>query len=48
MTNYYTVFEKCKNKECKFKSDNQKDYDDEGYCMACSEIKSDIKRETSN
>ena len=48
MTNYYTAFEKCKNPECNFKSDNQEDYDDEGYCRACSETKSDIKRESSN
>ncbi|HUS50790.1 MAG TPA: hypothetical protein VMZ91_11540 [Candidatus Paceibacterota bacterium] len=29
MTYHYTVFEKCKNPECNFKSDTQKDYDDE-------------------
>ena len=48
MTNYYSAFEECKNKECNFKSDNQDDYDEEGYCRACSEIKLDMVREGAN
>ena len=48
MTHEYTVFTECKNPDCNFKSDNMKDYDDEGYCLACSEIKSDMQREAAN
>lgn len=38
----------CKNINCNFKSDNQEDYDEKGFCRSCSEIKSDIEREESN
>lgn len=50
MTNYYSVFEKCKNLNCKqeFDKTDQSNYDDEGYCMVCSEIKSDLVKESSN
>jgi hypothetical protein len=47
MTNYYSVFEKCKNPNCtqEFDKTDQSNYDDEGYCRFCSEIKSDLEKE---
>lgn len=48
MTNYYSVPEKCKNPKCYFKSDDVRDYDEDGYCRNCSEIKSDMIKESSN
>lgn len=48
MTNKYVAFDKCKNPDCNFKSNEMSDYDDEGYCLACSEIKSEMQREAAN
>ena len=43
MTNYYYSFKECKNSDCnqEFDKTDQRNYDEEGYCMPCSEIKSD-------
>ncbi len=45
MTNRYGVFEKCKNPDCNFKSDDMRNYDDEGYCRNCSEARSEMQKE---
>ncbi|GAH10115.1 unnamed protein product, partial [marine sediment metagenome] len=45
---------KCKREDCnqgpqgsRYESDNEKCFDDEGLCLACSEFKDDMQREAA-
>lgn len=46
---------KCKREDCeagvqktRFESNNEKVFDEEGLCMACSELKAEMQREAAN
>lgn len=39
---------KCKREDCKHESNNPKDFDDDGYCMPCSDLKDELQRGAAN